>query len=61
MAGALRTVAGRLAATEVREGKRARKQIVRKLETTHQFKFALAKSRGLRTLGFVLHLMVLIP
>ncbi len=61
MAGPVRTVAGGLAAAEVGEGKRARKQIARKLETTHQFKFALAKTRGQRTLGFVLHLIVLIP
>jgi hypothetical protein len=58
MAGALRAVAGGLAAAEGGEAKRVRKQVVRKLETTHELKLALAEPRGPGALRCVFHLMV---
>jgi len=63
MAWALGAVAVGLAAAEVGKRKRAGQQIVGKVETTHQFKLALAKSRGLGASGFVWvnHLIVCIP
>jgi hypothetical protein len=61
MARALGAVAVGLAAAEMGEGKRSGQQIVGKVETTHKFKLALAKSRGLRASGYVIHLMVCIP
>jgi hypothetical protein len=63
MAGALGAVAVGLAAAEMGEGKGAGQQIVGKLETTHEFKLALAQSGGLGASGFVFinHLMVYMP
>jgi hypothetical protein len=59
----LGTVAGGLAATEMRERKRSGKQIIRKLKTAHEFKLALAETGGLGASGLILvsHLMVWIP
>ena len=50
MAGALGAVAGGLAAADMRLGKGAGKEIVRKLKPTHQFELALAELRSLRPL-----------
>jgi hypothetical protein len=61
MAWALGAVAGGLATAEMREGKRAGQQVVGKMETPHQFKLALAESRGLGTSRFDPHLSVLMP
>jgi len=61
MAWALGAVAGGLAAAEMRQGERAGKQIMRKMETTHEFKLTLPESRGPSTSGFDFHLMVSTP
>ena len=61
MAWAVYAVAGGFAAPQMRQGKRAGKQILGKMETTHQFELALPESRGLSPFGFNLHLIVLIP
>jgi hypothetical protein len=61
MAWALEAMAGGFAAAEMRQGERAGKQILGKMETMHESELALAESRGLSPFGFAFHLMVLIP
>jgi hypothetical protein len=47
MAGAVGAMAGRFATAEMRQGERAGKQVLGKMETTYQFEFALPESRSL--------------
>jgi hypothetical protein len=61
MASPLGAMAGGFAAAQMAEGERARKGIVRDLETAQQFELALPQSRSKWSSGFVNHLIVYIP
>jgi hypothetical protein len=60
MAGALGAMAGRFATAEMRQGERAGKQVLGKMEATHQLELALPESRGLGAFRLDLHLIVII-
>jgi hypothetical protein len=51
-------LAGGFAAAEMGQGERAGKQILGKMETTHEFEVALPESRGLSAFGFDVRLKV---